>query len=201
MAEVVTRGSGETERTADRAELWVTFAARGSDRAEAVTALNTRIADVEPLLAMPGVDVRSRQLAVMENWERDRVSGARAEQRYVLRVSDSGRLEELVGRLVAAEPASLSGPNWELADDHEAVWEAQHRAVADARRRAEGYAAALGARLGPLLRLTDGADGAGTFAGAARAYEMAAVDVGELNLEPQPVTITAQCTATWALLD
>ncbi|SHE57314.1 SIMPL domain-containing protein [Streptoalloteichus hindustanus] len=201
MAEVVTRGSGETERTADRAELWATFAVKGRDRAEAVSALNARVADVEPLLATPGVDVRSRQLAVMENWERDRVSGARAEQRYVLRVTDPAVLEELVGRLVAAEPANLNGPNWELSDDHEAVWEAQHRAVSDARRRAEGYAAALGAQLGPLLRLADGGqDGVATFA-AARSYEMASVDVGELNLEPQLVTVSAQCTATWALLD
>ncbi|GGM47766.1 hypothetical protein GCM10012275_18530 [Longimycelium tulufanense] len=204
MAEVVTKGSGEVERIADRARLWVSFAATGNTRAEAVNALNARLADVETLLDTSAVEVRSRHLSVFENWQRRRMVGARAEQHYVLRVSDLTVLADLVSRLLTAEPASFNGPDWELSDDADAVRDAQREAVADARRRAEGYADALGTRLGPLLRLSDGYEGGGGFAPMAAAAPRAhqeSVDVSNLNLEPQLVTVSASCTTAWSLLD
>ena len=62
----------------------------------------------------------------------------------MLRLDDVGALEEVLAALVASEPAALNGPTWLLADPAAARRAAQERAVADARDRAEGYAAALG---------------------------------------------------------
>ncbi|WP_185000867.1 SIMPL domain-containing protein [Crossiella cryophila] len=204
MAEVVTKGTGEVERTADRAQLWVSFTASAGDRTEAVTLLGQRVAGVEPLLEQDGVEVRSRRLSVQPNWQGDRQIGANAEQHYQLRVADRATLERVVAALVAAEPAALNGPDWELSEQAEAAREAQVLAVADARRRAEGYASALGVRLGPLLRISDGEDA--HYAPMARAggYAMAAEvspAVQALNLEPQAITVGARCTTTWSLLD
>ncbi|MGW0517813.1 SIMPL domain-containing protein [Crossiella sp. NPDC003009] len=200
----MTKGTGEVERTADRAQLWVSFTASASDRSEAVALLGQRVAGVEPLLEQDGVEVRSRRLSVQPNWQGDRQVGASAEQHYQLRVADRAALERVVAALVAAEPSALNGPDWELRDQAEATQEAQVLAVADARRRAEGYASALGVRLGPLLRISDGEDT--HYAPMARAggYAMAAEAgsaVQALNLEPQPITVTARCTTTWSLLD
>ena len=50
VAEVVTKGTGEVERTANRAQVDVTFEALGAERSEAVSTLNQRISAVEPLL-------------------------------------------------------------------------------------------------------------------------------------------------------
>ncbi|KAA2263465.1 SIMPL domain-containing protein [Solihabitans fulvus] len=206
MAEVVTTGTGEVERTADRAQLSVTFEATGTDRTDAVTQLSGKVAAVEELLDRSGVEVRSRRLAVYDNWAGDRRAGSRATQDYTLRITDPDALAELLARLIIAEPGWLNGPHWELSDKAEATREAQRLAVADARTRAQGYAMALGARLGPLSRLTDGTADQGGFN---RSYAMAAAgpgggglpDTSQLNHVPQLVTVSVRCTAAWTLLD
>lgn len=208
MAEVVTKGTGKVERTADRAEVQASFETVGATRNEAVDLLNRRMAAVEPALGRAGVQVRSRQLSVHDNWDGQQRAGSRAAQQYVLRVDDLARLDDLLSTLVAAEPTWLNGPQWQLAADTEAVREAQREAVLDARRRAEGYAEALGARLGTLQRLSDG-DGEVWAAEASPGRAMAAYggSVGqapkmdELNLEAQQIVVTVRCTATWTLLD
>jgi uncharacterized protein YggE len=206
MADVVVTGTGEVERLADRAAVSVAFQGNGPDRPGAVQALTTRVAAVERVLERPGVEVRSRRLSVLDNWKGSRRSGSSAVQNYELRVTDPAVLDELVGALVAAEPQWLNGPNWSLADPAEATREAQARAVADARARAEGYAAALGGRLGALVRLADG-DARGPVPGAfGGGYGVArsaggAPDISELNLTPQPVAVSASCTATWTLVE
>ncbi|HEX7309432.1 SIMPL domain-containing protein [Lentzea sp.] len=204
MAEVVTKGTGEVERTADRAQVDVTFEAVGAERSEAVSTLNQRISAVEPLLET--FEVRSRQLSVHDNWDNNQRVGSRAQQQYVIWVSDLDRLDGLLAELVQAEPSWINGPSWTLVDDGEAIREAQQAAVADALRRAEGYASALGRRLGPLLRIGDTDNGGGyspkMMRGAA-SFEMAgpAGMVDQLNLKAQQITVSAVCTAAWSLLD
>jgi uncharacterized protein YggE len=199
MAEVVTRGSGEHEQIADRAELRVTFAAGGADRSSAVAELGSRVQPAEPALSGDGVEVRSRNMAVRTAWEGKRRAGCRAQLAITIRVHRVDVLEGLLDALLAAEPESLHGPTWQLADDSEATAIAQHRAVGEARRRAEGYAAALGARLGTLQSISD----SGTERPMARmAMESTgAPDVAELGLAPAPVTVTAACTTVWTLLE
>ena len=114
------------------------------------------------------------------------------------------RLDGLLAELVQAEPSWVNGPTWALVDDTDAIREAQKEAVADAFRRAEGYAGALGRRLGPLLRIGDADNGGYSprMRGAA-SFEMAgpAGMVDQLNLKAQQITVSASCTATWSLLD
>ncbi len=203
VAEVVTKGTGEVERTADRAQVDVTFEAVGAERSEAVSMLNQRISTVEPLLE--SFEVRSRQLSVHDNWDNNHRVGSKATQQYVIWVKDLDRLDGLLAELVQAEPSWVNGPSWTLVDDTEAIREAQKEAVADAFRRAEGYASALGRRLGPLLRIGDTDNGGGyspRMRGAA-SFEMAgpAGMVDQLNLKAQQITVSASCTAAWSLLD
>jgi uncharacterized protein YggE len=72
--------------------------------------------------------------------------------------------------------------------------------VADARDRAEGYAAALGGTLGALRRLSEAPEHVAAPAMMRMARAEAAPDVRELGLEPEPVRVTAHCTTTWELL-
>jgi uncharacterized protein YggE len=108
-------------------------------------------------------------------------------------------LDAVLSALVGAEPTDLRGPMWTLEDPAAAVREAQKRAVADARTRAEGYAVALGGTLGPLLRLSEAAEHAPMHRMAMAPAESAGPDVRALGLEPEPVRVTARCTTTWAL--
>jgi uncharacterized protein YggE len=201
--QLVTSGNGEVERTADRAELRLRYVVKGKDRQGAVRELTKRIGAVEPHFERAGVEVRDRTLSVHDVWTGRRRSGAQAEQDYVLRVTDVSVLDDLVAVLVTTEPTSLDGPTWELADPSAAFREAQRAAVADARHRAEGYADALGARLGDLVSLTDGSSGQHhrpvMFARAMSPSGASAPDVAELSLVPQQVSVSADCTITWTL--
>jgi uncharacterized protein len=200
--EIVTEGSGWHEQEADRAELHVGYAGTGRARAAAVAELGKQIAEAEPVFALRGVTVLHRRLAVHDQWRGNRVVGCRATEDVVLRLDDVGALEEVLTAVVASEPATLNGPNWMLKDPDAARRTAQARAVADARDRAEGYAAALGGQLGALLRLSEAGDGGVE----PRAFRMAAMraeaapDVRELGLEPEPVRVTIRCTTNWELL-
>jgi uncharacterized protein YggE len=204
MAELVTTGNGEVERIADQAGLTLRYTNRAKDRADAVTALTKRIELVEAVLGRDGVTVRSRKLAVNDSFNGRHRTGAAASQSYDLLVTDVSVLNDLIGDLVANEPGELHGPNWDLADASDARREAQREAVADARAIAQGYADALGGRLGPLLRLDDTSPARrsrfGERAVAMAASARQAPEVAELSLEPQSVTVTAMCSITWDLL-
>ena len=151
------------------------------------------------MLARPGLEVRHRRLWVRTEWRGKRDRGCRAGEHVAVRVTDLAVLEDVLGALLGTEPTQVNGPHWGLSDPAAATRVAQQRAVADARERAEGYARALGAGLGPLRRLTDaGAAGPPTMMRAMSA-PAADSDVRELGLEPEPVRVTARCTATWSL--
>lgn len=197
MTEIVTEGTGWFEQPGDRAELDVGFTATAKTRSAAVAALGRSVAAAAPALDTPGITVAHRRLRVHNEWRRDRVVGCRADEGIALVLTDVGALEAVLSALIAAEPARLDGPTWVLADPAAARREAQRRAVADARDRAEGYAAALGVQLGGLLRLTEGVDHH-PVGMAMRAMAMeSAPDVRDLGLEPEPVRVTVHCTTAW----
>lgn len=198
--EIVTEGTGWFEQPGDRAELDVGFSVTARTRSAAVAELGARVAAAP--LAGDGVEVRHRRLWVHNEWRKEKVVGCRAGEDVALLVTDPAVLESLLSGLIAAEPTSLSGPRWVLADPAAARREAQARAVTDARDRALGYVAALGGRLGPLRRLSEVAE---PDHGAPRMFRMAAAesadvpDVRDLGLEPEPVRITVRCTTTWSM--
>ena len=199
--EIVTEGSGWFEQVADRAELTVGYAGTGRNRSAAVAELGKRVAAAEPAFGLRGVTVLHRRLYVHDEWRGNRVVGCRAAEDVVLRLDDVSALEEVLSAVVRSEPASLNGPSWSLTDPVAARRAAQERAVADARDRAEGYAAALGGTLGALRRLSEAAEhGAPVAMRMMAARAEVAPDVRELGLEPEPVRVTASCTTTWELI-
>jgi uncharacterized protein len=199
VTEIVTEGSGWFEQLGDRAELDVSFTAVARTRSDAVRNLGRRVAAAEPALARPGLEVRHRRVRVHNEWRDNRVVGCRAGEHLALLVTDVTALDAVLSALVGAEPTDLQGPTWVLEDPAAARQEAQRRAVADARARAEGYAAALGGTLGPLLRLSEAPEHAAPLSYRTAAAE-SAPDVRALGLEPEPVRVTARCTTTWAFL-
>jgi uncharacterized protein len=201
--EIVTEGSGWHEQTADRADVDLTYAASARTRADAVRDLAARVAGAEPHLAHAAVLVRHRRLWVHNEWRGRRVVGCRAEQQVSLRITDVAALEEVLSALIGTEPTGLDGPRWLLDDRAAALRQAQRRAVEDARVRAEGYAEALGGRIGDLIALTEAAEHAPMAyrAMAAGAAESASgPDVRDLGLEPEPVRVSAHCTTRWTLI-
>jgi hypothetical protein len=157
------------------------------------------VAAAESALTRPGLQVLHRRVRVHNEWRGNKVIGCRAGEDLALLVTDVGELDAVLSALVGAEPAGLQGPRWVLEDPAAAHREAQKRAVADARARAEGYATALGGTLGPLLKLSEAPEHAAPMAFRTAAAEAAGPDVRALGLEPEPVRVTARCTTTWTL--
>jgi uncharacterized protein len=199
-AQIVTEGNGWYEQLGDRAELEVSFSAMARTRSDAVRELGNRVSNADAALTHPGLQVRHRGVWVHNEWRGQRVVGCRAGEHIALLVVDVTSLDAVLSALVGAEPTDLQGPRWVLADPAAAQREAQGRAVADARTRAEGYAAALGGTLGPLLRLAESPEHPAPMAYRMAARESAAPDVRALGLEPEPVRVTARCTTTWTFL-
>lgn len=199
MGTVVTEGVGSYEQLGDRAELDLAFEAAAPDRGAAVAELGRRVATAAPALEHPALTVRSRRLWVGSQWREGEVVGARAGEQLALVVTEVAALEEILAAIVRAEPAELHGPRWTLRDPAGALREAQRRAVADARARAEGYAEALGARLGELVSLSDATAAHLAPRMMAARVEAAGPDVRDLGLEPEPVEVTARCVLTWEL--
>jgi uncharacterized protein YggE len=200
----VTEGSGWHEQTADLAEVDLTYGASAPTRAEAVRDLAAQVAAAEPHLAHAAVRVHHRKLWVHNDWADRRVVGCRAEQQVFLRITDVAAVEEVLSAVVGTEPAGLDGPRWLLGDRAAALREAQRRALEDARRRADGYADALGGRIGNLLTLTEAHDygtevlhSSGPRGGAEGAP---GPDVRALGLEPEQVRVSAHCTTRWTLI-
>lgn len=200
VPEIVTEGSGWYEQPGDRAELDVSFTAVAHTRSDAVRDLGRRVANADTALTHPGLEVRHRRVWMHNEWRGNRVVGCRAGEHIALLVTDVTKLDAVLSALVGAEPTDLQGPRWVLADPAAAQREAQGRAVAEARIRAEGYAAALGGTLGPLLRLSETPEHAAPMTHRMAAAESAAPDVRALGLEPEPVRVTARCTTSWAFL-
>ena len=142
-----------------------------------MTALGTRVARVArvQVLGRDGVTVESRRLFVHDAFDGRRRSGTEATQQFSILVSYLDQVDDLIA-------------------------DAQRLAVTDARETAQGYADALGARLGPLVRLADQSPGGGRTVQIARALRRsAAPTVAELSLIPEMVTVLANCSATWDL--
>lgn len=197
---IVTEGTGWVEQLGDQAELDVSFTATAKTRSDAVRELGKRLL----ALHAPVIDaqvIKSRRVWVHNEWRGSRVVGCRAGEDVALLVPDVTALEEVLAVLIGAEPTGLNGPRWIVRDTKGAQREAQRRAVDDARERAEGYASALGGRLGPLRKLSEAPEHGGSpVAYRMRAAESAAPDIRDLGLEPEPVRVTARCRTTWALL-
>jgi uncharacterized protein YggE len=72
-----------------------------------------------------------------------------------VRLRDLGNAEGLIARLFEAGANTVRGPVFSLADDREARRAAERHAIEEAMAEAENYAAAVGRRVGRLLRVGD----------------------------------------------
>lgn len=97
-----------------------------------------------------GVSVSEEREYEKEKWRR---KGYRATSRIVVRLSDAEVASRLIGAATSRVEAQIDGPYWRVALSNPAREEACRQAAADARRKAEAYAQALGVRLGALLRV------------------------------------------------
>src|SRR5215218_4991084 len=114
-------------------------------------------------------------------------------------VADLESLSALVLALTALPNSQLDGPWWSLRHDNAMYREARLAAIADARQRADDYAAAFGTAVADLVEVSD----LNTGFGGVR--EMRAFAVGKgaedaaFEFEPAMQTVSGQVTVRFSL--
>jgi hypothetical protein len=199
---ITVTGSGEVRAAPDRADVTAGVVSEASSAAEAVRANSAAMQSVLSALdelGIPKKQVQTQGFSVAPVYEEHsgmrgapRIAGYRVSNQVSVEVQGVERVGAVLDRLVAAGANELGGVAFSMGEPTPLLDEARRRAVADARRKAELYAAAAGARLGKLLRLDEAAGGVPIpmFRRGMMAAEAAVpVAPGELALEAS-VTVT-----------
>ena len=114
-------------------------------------------------------------------------------------VSDFDALSELIMALSALPSSQLDGPWWSLRPDNPMHREVRLAAIADARRRADDYAAAFGATVAELVEVSDlDCDLGGRYSMRMAAMEMVADD-STFAFEPAQQTVSGQVTVRFTI--
>jgi uncharacterized protein YggE len=212
--EIVVRGTGELQVLPDLATLQIVVSAdhatpdgaqaRRGEVVEQVDAVLAAHAEAisRTLPAAVGVQPRTR-------WQRGEAvqTGWRATRTTLVEVTGL----DAIGRIMAAVAqagAEVTGPRWSLVPDNPAHEAARRAAAADARRRAEAYADALGLTLGPVAWVAEpglrrpGPDGGGYMAPRAAMTLAAAggVEGAVEEVTPAEVTIEAAVEVGFRIL-
>lgn len=175
----------------------------GTDAGAARTALVARYAQLEAVVAdLPAsVEIRHSGLtswptdAKQRRWEAGRTLTATG--------TDLATVGAVADALGAVADVTLNGPNWEVDRDNAVYADLQTDVVVEARARAERYAAAVGATLGRLVEIQDpgvGGRGIRPMMLAAGRGPGSPEQLSDLDLTPQPQTISATVNARWYLV-
>jgi len=128
-----------------------------------------------------------------------KITGYRGTFTSQIVVADFESLSPLVLELSALPDSQIDGPWWSLRPDNQIFRDARLVAIADARRRADDYAAAFGTAVADLVEVSDLNTG---FAGVheMRAFTMArGGDDAAFEFEPATQTVSGQVTVRFSL--
>jgi uncharacterized protein YggE len=128
--------------------------------------------------------------------------GFRASSGTALRLDDAALVGKLVGDVTRRTGGEVQGPRWQIALDNPARVEACRAASSDARRKAEAYATALGARVGVVLSVTEpglGGRGFNTMYDMQVSAAMAAPDDMDIEVDVGSLDVRASVQVTFSI--
>jgi uncharacterized protein YggE len=135
------------------------------------------------------------------NTGKETLAGYRAQNSIKVTLKDAATVGKVLTAGVETGVSLVSGPEWRLRDDSQAVNEALTKAVANARTKAETLAAAEGVSIGDVVVMSEGSVQVPVVpvyrydtAGAEEMAKVAATPVSAGNLD-----VTATVTVTYAL--
>jgi len=123
------------------------------------------------------------------------ISGYRVVNQVRLTVRDVKRLGEILDGAISLGANQVNGIGFDVSTAETLKDEARKLAIANARQRAELYATAAGAQLGPVLTISEDVSGGPRPMPFARAAAMA----GSVPIEAGTRTLTVEVNVTYAL--
>ena len=160
---ITVNGSGETLVTADTAVVSVGVSVRKKDALEAQSAANEVIASIRSALAGAGLkeeDISTGyiNLYAVYDYSKDveEIVAYSANSSLAIKVTDMGRVGEVIDMAFGAGANTLDGVSFSVADDTEARKESLKAAVADAKEKAAILAEAAGLGEIEILNIEEG---------------------------------------------
>ena len=160
---ITVNGSGETLVTADTAVVSVGVNVRKKDALEAQSAANEVIASIRAALAGAGLkeeDISTGyiNLYAVYDYSKDveEIVAYNANSSLAIKVTDMGRVGEVIDLAFGAGANTLDGVSFSVADDTEARKESLKAAVADAKEKAAILAEAAGLGEIEILKIEEG---------------------------------------------
>lgn len=138
----------------------VTEAKTAREAAEQNSRAMTAVRAAIRALGIADNDIRTSRYAVMPVYEpnkpvRERLTGFRATNSMLIKVRNPDTLGDVIDKLVAAGANQMGGIDFIVNEPSKRLDEARKQAVADARQKAELYAAAAGVTLGRPINITE----------------------------------------------
>ncbi len=196
-------GAGSVAVKPDIARLTVGALAREPTAARATAALSQRLAGILGALARAGVaddDVQTGRLDVgpvhlgSSSGNQPEISGYEAMSQLVVTVRDLGRLGVLIDLVIDSGANQMGGIGFDTSTPGPALDRARTLAVQDARHKAEVFANAAGASLGPIVTMRAGGGNGGPLFMAQAASLRGAMPVAQGR-----ISISAEIEIEWRL--
>jgi uncharacterized protein YggE len=199
-------GSGETTAAPDLARVTSGVQSEARSAREALTANNRAMTAVIEGLKQAGIaakDIQTSNFSVGPRYEypqnaRPVLVGYQVSNTVTVTVRDLARMGETLDRIVTLGSNTINGIGFSIDDPEKLEDEARRLAIADARRKAELYAAAGGFKLGRILTIAESSSGGPQPPMPyMRAAKMEAADSVPIQGGEQSVAI--QVNVTWEI--
>lgn len=201
---VTVSASGEVSVRPDMARVSAGVTSEGTTAREALDKNTAAMAKLIAGLKSAGVeaaDIQTSNINVQPRYTNPRegqvavINGYTVSNTVDILARDLKRLGELLDGLIGLGANQMHGLSFEVSEAETLRDEARKAAIANARRRAELYAAAAGAKVGEVLAISED-----TIHPAPRPYAMVRKAGAEvMPIEPGSETLEARVSVTWAL--
>jgi len=141
-------------------------------------------------------DIQTSRLSLQPQYDpkggTTRLTGFQATNQVTIRIRDIENLPTVLDRAIAAGANEMSGVEFVVSEQSKLLDQARAEAIADARRKAELYAKAAGAKLGQVVSISE----EGT---AAQPRPMQAMRAGAVPIAPGEQTLRAIVSVSYEL--
>jgi uncharacterized protein len=141
-------------------------------------------------------DIQTSRLSLQPQYDpkggTTRLTGFQANNQVTIRIRDIDNLPTVLDRAIAAGANEMSGIEFVVSDQSKLLDQARDEAIADARRKAELYAKAAGAKLGQVVSISE----EGT---APQPRAMQSVRAGAVPIAPGEQTLRAIVSVSYEL--
>ena len=204
---VTVRGEAVLRAEPDEAMLWITLTALEDDPGHALADVSRRSEQLATMLddlGVAGADRSTTGVTVYEEFDHTksgrRSLGHRAAASTSVRLTDPEPIGQLITKATTELRARIDGPRWQIAAQNPIRLDAAREAAADGQRKAQAFAAGVGAKLGRLIQLNEpGTDHASPRMHRASIQLASTAAAGPMPIEPGEHEVTASIDVTFAL--